>query len=78
MNFPLDATLLNQRLAAYLKLLRHETNITRKDLAGQMSVEYSVISHFERNLQGLDVGEFVVMCNILNQNPVVVLQTVLE
>jgi transcriptional regulator with XRE-family HTH domain len=78
MNFPLDATLLNQRLAAYLKPLRHEANITRQDLAGQMGVSYSVISHFERNLQGLDVGEFVVMCHILNQNPVAVLQTVLE
>lgn len=73
-----DAKLTNQKMAVYLKDLRQEKHLTMRALAGVLGTPHSFIGKIEQQGRRLDVGEFIHYCRAMEQDPTVILQTIME
>ena len=68
----------NQLMAKEFKRIRQEQGFTVRKLASQLGMANSFTGKIEGCERRLDVGEFIVYCQTLNQDPVEVLRTIIK
>lgn len=67
----------NEKMAAYLKQIRHEENYTMRALADMIDKPHSFIGKMELCSRRLDVGEFIYYCRVMKKDPVIVLEAIM-
>lgn len=68
----------NLVMSQQLKALRQEANLTMRQLASKIDTPHSFIGKIEFSNRRLDVGEFVQYCQAMQQDPVEVLQMIID
>lgn len=68
----------NQIMAEQLRVLRQDANLTMRQLATELNTPHSFVGKIELSGRRLDVGEFVQYCQAMQQNPVEVLQAIVD
>lgn len=73
-----QSTILNTVMAAQLKQCRQDAKLTMRQLAEKLPTPHSFIGKIEQQARRLDVGEFICYCIAMKQNPVEVLQRIVD
>ena len=68
----------NQLMAQEMKLIRQQAGFTVRKLANELGTANSFAGKIEGCERRLDVGEFIVYCQTLNQDPVEVLRKIIQ
>ena len=66
------------RIGQELKRIRINQGAVMTDIAERLNVPHSIINKTEKAERRLDVGEFVLYCEVLNQDPAKVLKQVVR
>ncbi len=72
-----NAKQINEKMAVYLKKIRHEENQTMRGMAKIIGTPHSFIGKTETQDRRMDVGEFICYCRAMKRNPTEVLQAVM-
>lgn len=68
----------NGVMAAHLRTLRQEANLTMRQLAEKLSTPHSFVGKIELHGRRLDVGEFIYYVQVLGHDPAVELQRIID
>ena len=72
-----QAMITNEKMAGYLKELRHEKCYTMRALADKIGVPHSFIGKIEQKSRRMDIGEFILYCQALERDPVRALRAIM-
>jgi transcriptional regulator with XRE-family HTH domain len=73
-----EAKLINKKMAAHLKELRQEENLTMRVLADILGTPHSFIGKIEQQGRRLDVAEFIIYCRAMKKDPIEVFEKIVD
>lgn len=73
-----EAKTINKYLSNHLRDLRHEQHLTMRGVAEIINTPHSFVGKIEQQSRRMDVGEFVIYCRAIKQNPTAVLEQLIE
>ncbi|MFT4927308.1 MAG: hypothetical protein ACI8WB_003414 [Phenylobacterium sp.] len=73
-----EAKITNQKLAIYLRKLRHEKKHSMRTLSEILGTPHSFVGKTEKQGRRLDFGEFVEYCRAMEEDPEVVFNAILK
>jgi len=68
----------NKMLGELLKEIRNGKEVTMRSLAAKLGTPHSFVGKIEQQTRRMDVGEFMVYCKALGQDPTAVFNTLFD